>query len=308
MFWKARDLQFYPFKVLLPNAYWNGIDQQWKEWSLKDQKVQIAANILDTSGSSVDLFPLYDQIRNSDRPLTSHDKEAVQDFVQQIKNDIDILHERITGTIEELSNLCRQLNEDSCRLIQKSSQVELCDYLISPPVHLPNDILERIFLACVESNGSLEPHPNAPPFQLAAVCYRWRMVACSTPTLWDRIHVKYSSAQPSLGLRYLKPAKTFLQRGRYPSISLDFPFEVAQMAIFFSFIKSSSLQFKRLNIESNFKNEGWLAAFAGRCDDLEEFFFVGAQNLMEIPYPGIKRLYLSSLPDRANTSLTMSTA
>ncbi|TFK36397.1 hypothetical protein BDQ12DRAFT_736994 [Crucibulum laeve] len=50
---------------------------------------------------------------------------------------------------------------------------------------LPSDILQEIFLRCVD--GSEDPRNNKPPFALSQVCVHWRNTALFMPRLWVKI-------------------------------------------------------------------------------------------------------------------------
>ncbi|KAJ6610738.1 hypothetical protein B0H10DRAFT_1733648, partial [Mycena sp. CBHHK59/15] len=49
--------------------------------------------------------------------------------------------------------------------------------VVTPIHHLPSELLSEIFLQCFEAVLPLGP------FQCAAVCTRWRVIALSTPRL-----------------------------------------------------------------------------------------------------------------------------
>ncbi|TFK64482.1 hypothetical protein BDN72DRAFT_748517, partial [Pluteus cervinus] len=88
-----------------------------------------------------------------------------------------------------IAQLSRDLTRVSARMVQKVSQVRLCEYLLSPLEHLPQDVLEQIFLACLATNDDPAPDPTYAPLQLAAVCHRWRTIALSMPSLWNNLYI-----------------------------------------------------------------------------------------------------------------------
>lgn len=64
---------------------------------------------------------------------------------------------------------------------------------------LPDELLSRIFIACIPTQGatvSLETSVHEAPMLLCHVCSRWRSVAFSTPQLWNRLIATIGSSPP----------------------------------------------------------------------------------------------------------------
>ncbi|KAJ7463263.1 hypothetical protein FB451DRAFT_1139643, partial [Mycena latifolia] len=76
--------------------------------------------------------------------------------------------------------------------------------LITYPVFtLPNEIISRIFVACLPSHGRVCPSPCTAPLVLAQICSPWREIALATCTLWSSIFLRPSSSNNGLGARAL---------------------------------------------------------------------------------------------------------
>ncbi|TFK61987.1 hypothetical protein BDN72DRAFT_849168 [Pluteus cervinus] len=162
---------------------------------------------------SLDLPLLLDQMRVYGQSPSSIETSVIQDFLQECKDDVQVLKSKLSDTISIISRLSRELSETSYRLSCRLDQLRLSEYLLSPQGGnlsslLPQDILEQIFLACRQSGGmsNFKPSPNCAPLQLAAVCHRWRVIALSMPPLWANIWA--DSSTPST----FKLAELWIQR------------------------------------------------------------------------------------------------
>jgi hypothetical protein len=58
---------------------------------------------------------------------------------------------------------------------------------ISPASHLPTEILQHIFKACLRRREYVEPDIRSAPLLLCQICRRWKDVAEATPELWSSI-------------------------------------------------------------------------------------------------------------------------
>ncbi|TFK70902.1 hypothetical protein BDN72DRAFT_838431 [Pluteus cervinus] len=162
---------------------------------------------------SLDLRSIFQDFRlSSFRPV--EDIPSIQSFLDECQHDIDLLDTKIKDTISTIAHLSRELSEASARMVQKVSQVRLCEYLLSTPQPgpLPQDLLEQIFLACLATNDHPSPHPNRAPLQVAAVCHRWRTIALSMPLLWNGLYINTPDD--------VELAKAWVSRCYQPSLSL----------------------------------------------------------------------------------------
>ena len=74
-----------------------------------------------------------------------------------------------------------------------------CKGLRSLVRSLPDELLSRIFIECIPTQGvavSLETSVHEAPMLLCHVCSRWRSVAFSTPQLWNRLVATIGRAPP----------------------------------------------------------------------------------------------------------------
>ncbi|THU78529.1 hypothetical protein K435DRAFT_973497 [Dendrothele bispora CBS 962.96] len=94
--------------------------------------------------------------------------------------------ETLEGMLEEL----RSKKDETQRYLEQRRS------LLSPIRKMPNEILGEIFAASCSDNGLLittVPHAkiSAPTFALSHVCFLWREIIISTPSLWARMSVDF---------------------------------------------------------------------------------------------------------------------
>ncbi|TFK70903.1 hypothetical protein BDN72DRAFT_500724 [Pluteus cervinus] len=171
---------------------------------------EIVVNIFEHP--SLDLSSIFQDFRLSG-VLSAKDAPFIGAFLAECQDDLKLLNAKIKDTISKIAQLSLELTEASARMVQKESQVRLCEYLVSPLEHLPQDVLEQIFLACLATNVHPAPHPNRAPLQLAAVCHRWRTIALSMPFLWNGLYISAAD--------HVELAKTWAGRCYRPSLSLE---------------------------------------------------------------------------------------
>ncbi|TFK70901.1 hypothetical protein BDN72DRAFT_838430 [Pluteus cervinus] len=180
-------------------------------WMTQKEVDRVSGNIFEHP--TLDLRSIFEDFRLSGFYPTTDIPSHIEGFLKECQNDIDLLDTKIKSMISTIAQLSRELSEASARMVQKVSQVRLCQYLLSSPGCLPQDILEQIFLACLATNmNQLSPHPNRAPLQLAAVCHRWRTIALSMPLLWNGLYISTAD--------HAKLAKTWASRCYMPSLSL----------------------------------------------------------------------------------------
>ncbi|TFK70899.1 hypothetical protein BDN72DRAFT_838429 [Pluteus cervinus] len=234
----------------------------------QDEVDQVSTNPFEHP--TLDLHSIFLDFRSSG--VLTQDTTLIKNFLQECQNDIGCLDTKIKDTISTIARLSRDLTEASVRMTQRASQVRLCEHLLSPLEHLPQDVLEQIFLFSLTSvTKDTEPHPNHAPLQLAAVCRRWRTIALSMPTLWNGLTVS------SVG--GVELAKTWVGRCYRPSLTLHLKRSIppSNLRELFAVLRGPSLGLRKIDVDV-------------LRDVVKEF-------LLEYDLPAIEELVLRGYPD-----------
>ncbi|TFK65664.1 hypothetical protein BDN72DRAFT_962353 [Pluteus cervinus] len=280
-----------PFEVAYP-------DDHTGKWA---QKAEMTADERDAVVNDffkhplIDLGPVLDQVRNTDLPLPSSDITTVQELVVDCKNEVKVLDAKIGDLISSIVALSRELSDTSCRFIQKSRQLRLGEYLLSlrPAKHLPQDILEQIFLACWEGQSLTDPlATTSAPLQLAAVSHRWRAIALSMPTLWSNIRIYRPPSIPR--------AIAWFHRCRTPILTLDLSLDSTSHRLdeFLESVQQSSIRFRKMELyisDRDIAQRAWSVLFNSPSDDLQELVLLDRHRPDSIPN-SVRRLYLHNPP------------
>jgi hypothetical protein len=104
------------------------------------------------------------------------------------------------------------------------SEMKKLKSLLSPIRRLPAEVLSEIFKAFMQGRLSCEisdEQISIPPSDLTKVCWHWRSIALSTPSLWSKLGFNVASSQEDP--RLLKAVSLVLERSKkhFLSISLD---------------------------------------------------------------------------------------
>ncbi|TFK66005.1 hypothetical protein BDN72DRAFT_844850 [Pluteus cervinus] len=286
-----------PFEVFYPHEYSQTVADA--------QKVQMSASEMDVilndifKHPSLDLGSIFDHVRNTDLILPSDDIKAVQTLITDCKTEITTLHTKIKDLIPSILAITRDFTETSCRLVQKSRQIRLAEYILSRPKHLPQDVLEQIFLACWElQEFTAKLTSNSVPLQLASVSHRWRAIVLGMPVLWSNIRIKWPSSIP-------KATAWFNRCRTMPILTLDLSahrITSSQLDELLEFIKTSSsppIRLRKLELDilqADMAKKAWDTLLNGHpSEDLEELVIRDSHQPDPIP-KSVKRLYLHNPP------------
>ncbi|KAK7040558.1 hypothetical protein R3P38DRAFT_3461395 [Favolaschia claudopus] len=126
--------------------------------------------------------------------------------------------------------------------------------LISPMRRTPDDLLRKIFLACLPTLHNALMDPNEAPIIFGRICRRWRDVAHSTPMLWSSVHVP---SNPTMDMNAISRAlKRWLERSGSCTLDIslyalkglhDFP-EVVDMGSTLSILLNFASRLHRLSL------------------------------------------------------------
>ncbi|KAJ7502688.1 hypothetical protein B0H11DRAFT_1672491, partial [Mycena galericulata] len=61
--------------------------------------------------------------------------------------------------------------------------------LVSHSRRLPQEIVEKIFLACLRTHRNAAMSPTEAPLLLGHICSAWRSIAFALPRLWSSLHI-----------------------------------------------------------------------------------------------------------------------
>ncbi|KAJ6524734.1 hypothetical protein DFH09DRAFT_1286319 [Mycena vulgaris] len=169
---------------------------------------------------------------------------------------------------DEISRMQQLLNE----LTQKRDALD--DFIaahltmVSPARRLPEDIIRDVFMACLPSHRNPFIISNDSPLLLCQICRDWRRLALSTPRLWAAVHVVVPDEPKAQVLAGL--LKDWLSRSGVLPLSISVVFSrvctreddaVATLGLLTSFSRRWG------NIQFEFPNHGYFAAFANLCPD-----------------------------------------
>ncbi|TFK61979.1 hypothetical protein BDN72DRAFT_964837 [Pluteus cervinus] len=248
---------------------------------------------------TVDLELLFNALRRYGQLPSPVETQAIQGFVKECQDDVDILRSKISDSISTISRLSRELSETSCLFSRRLAQVKLGEYLLpspgSSPNLLPQDVLEQIFLACLPDRElDTISSPNHPPLQLASVCHRWRIIALSLPKLWSHVFVD-SSIPSSCNL-----AKAWIQRSTFNHLTIKLRSNGQNVQDFLAFLQSSGAKLRSLDVTFRVEDEAqdiWSQITQIDCTELSELVCKYKHPRIELPSsPQLKYLYLYRVP------------
>ena len=126
-------------------------------------------------------FPLGRLTASNDPPEQTH-LDAIQIALEEPRREYDAL----SAELLQLEATMKELQAKQQRL--RAQMTPLC--AISSPIrHLPDDILQEIFMFCLPSDHYPTLDPGHAPLLLTHVSRRWRFVASNTRRLWTEIHI-----------------------------------------------------------------------------------------------------------------------
>lgn len=151
------------------------------------------------------------------------EKERSEESIEAIKAHLSQLEDHYARLEAEQAH-CKEQRKNLLTLLEEHRAVA------APIRMLPDDVLDEIFMACVEDafNSTHASKPHSYIHQLAAlalsgVCKRWRVVALSTPRIWSRICVPFYTRHPISHLTVAKMTLTlrlYLERSAKSSLSI----------------------------------------------------------------------------------------
>ncbi|TFK70888.1 hypothetical protein BDN72DRAFT_958505 [Pluteus cervinus] len=282
------------FDVAYPEEYLLHVTSSRKVLMTQEKVDEVVLNTFEHP--SLDLNSIFQDFRLSG-VLPTKDTIPIQSFLASCHRDIKRLDTKIKDTISTIAQLSCELTEASAHLVQSVSQVRLCEYLLSPPEHLPQDVLEQIFLACLATNKHPSPHPNRAPLQLAAVCHRWRTIALSMPLLWNGLYISTAG--------HVELAKTWVSRCYRPSLSLrleDNDISSSDLEAVLGGLQSPALALRKIDVARLGGSRGDIMKnfiFERDHPDLDELVLRGSETALPSlpPSSSLRRFYSHVPPD-----------
>ncbi|KAJ7042009.1 hypothetical protein C8F04DRAFT_1030941 [Mycena alexandri] len=117
---------------------------------------------------------------------------------------------QIEALLVEPSLRLKRLDEEIAVLQQErdflAASIDPHKALLSPMRHLPLDVIQEIFVACLPTHRSCVMSATEAPVLLGRICSSWRAISLATPRLWTRLHV-VDLSQPRGGPNPLVDAK-----------------------------------------------------------------------------------------------------
>ncbi|KAF9066383.1 hypothetical protein BDP27DRAFT_1227612, partial [Rhodocollybia butyracea] len=115
----------------------------------------------------------------------------------------------------ELARLHRQILAAEAEKHQLEKQKAKICALLSPIRKLPNELLSRIFQSvCQQKSNEITSSFNItclPTMAISLVCFRWRELALSSPSLWANLMVQVSS-RPDVQTNPTETVARYLER------------------------------------------------------------------------------------------------
>ncbi|TFK65655.1 hypothetical protein BDN72DRAFT_845254 [Pluteus cervinus] len=304
-----------PFKILYPDNFEDTISGLSDLKLTPDEQEDIINKPF--KYQDLDLTAFFHHVRDSEQPLSPTDLSSIHEFIQTCQSDITHLTTSITETISTISQLCLILSRTTCQLIHRQDQLQLGQYLLSGPSnHLPDDILQHIFLLCFQGNENSKPNPLKAPLQLSSVCHRWRVVVNSTSGMWSTVLVdtqKINSIKLSkewigrchfLALKLNYNNAHFIGKGKEKELGTQPNDKVETQSQFdelVELIQSSPVWFQRLNINFTQRDDSSRVLpliLKGHQEELEELIVRDDHRAPNLDhYPHLRRLYLYRPPD-----------
>ncbi|ESK81515.1 hypothetical protein Moror_15676 [Moniliophthora roreri MCA 2997] len=120
---------------------------------------------------------------SSSSVLPVFDLDDLSDAMKQITIDMEKVSSH-ADTFEEAAHSARR------RVLYMQSMLNSCKNLLNPLVRMPPEVLTLVFELCVQADtGGHVLSGLAAPWVLSRICRRWRMIALSTPSLWQIIRL-----------------------------------------------------------------------------------------------------------------------
>jgi hypothetical protein len=120
---------------------------------------------------------------------------------------------------------------------------------------LPYELISYIFLCCLPLDRRVRPSRSTPPLLLAQICRQWRVVALSTPQLWNSIFLPHdyfpalSDPEPVVNPATALMGSWFSRSQGYPlSVALSCDYRRRLPGRVIALLKNTSTQWERLEL------------------------------------------------------------
>ncbi|KAJ7241441.1 hypothetical protein C8J57DRAFT_1369361, partial [Mycena rebaudengoi] len=154
--------------------------------------------------------PFADRVGTNYCPLDS-EIQCIRDLLVEPSLEL----KRLDNEIRELEAAADRLQAERQRI---SAYVDAHSALLSPIRHLPLDVVQEIFVACLPADRNAVMSACDAPVLLGRICSQWRKLSLSTPRLWASLHFIIAPHEP----KRLEVMKMWLGRSGSCPLSISF--------------------------------------------------------------------------------------
>ena len=110
-----------------------------------------------------------------------------------MSNEAVQIKEYISEKVARIAEVDQEIEKLQALRAKLTMDIEDHRSLLSPIHHLPIDILQEIFAACLPTTHNPVVSRHEAPLLLTRVCKNWRNIMLSTPHFWSAIHIPIPS-------------------------------------------------------------------------------------------------------------------
>ncbi|KAF5381173.1 hypothetical protein D9757_009425 [Collybiopsis confluens] len=201
-----------------------------------------------------------------------------EQYVCDIQESLRFLDEELDGCNDEISRLERRILSLKNRREAVKKQTMDLQALLSPIRRIPNELLSQIFRLICDDNDTRYATErwgiSTLPFQLGAVCFRWRSLCLADSRIWATLVINCGKERD---IRVVELLDLFLERSKQQSLRLKM--------VCFQYQPSASLIRKLTGCSSRWKD------LTLTLIDLSSL----SSELRELPLPALEFLDIKTM-------------
>lgn len=162
----------------------------------------------------------------------------------------------LVHSVHDLSSLKTEISQVQAtlhNLIEKctilSGDIDAHRALKTSARRVPRDVLEEIFIACLDPFDDASMSPSVVPLILCYICSSWRSIALGTPQLWTSLHVLIPRYQSPNSDDYRRSGLIAAEIPRWLGRSGNLP-----PSITVSILKSADFDYKKAHLYPEISN------------------------------------------------------